>query len=208
MIVGLTGGIASGKTLVAECFAERGVTVLDTDVIAREVVAAGSPGLGQIRDAFGDAVLAEDGSLDRGRLRSQVFADPEARRRLEAITHPLIRRELECRAAAAGGAYQIHVIPLLVEAGLQDQVDRVLLVDCPETLQISRLRARDGETQQSAHRILAAQASREDRRSVADDILLNTGDRSVLTEAVATLDRTYRRLSAAGEYRSPGLRLP
>ena len=128
--------------------------------------------------------LAEDGTLDRGRLRSQVFADPEARRRLEAITHPLIRRELECRAAAAGGAYQIHVIPLLVEAGLQDQVDRVLLVDCPETLQISRLRARDGETQQSAHRILAAQASREDRRSVADDILLNAGDRSVLTEAV------------------------
>ncbi len=208
MIVGLTGGIASGKTLVAECFAARGVTVLDTDVIARDVVAPGSPGLGEIRDAFGDGVLAQDGALDRGRLRKQVFADPAARRRLEAITHPLIRRELECRAAAAGGAYQIHVIPLLVEAGLQDQVDRVLLVDCPETLQISRLRARDGETEASARRILAVQASREDRRSVADDILLNAGDRSVLTDAVDTLDQAYRRLSAAGEYGSPGLRLP
>ncbi|MGB5622119.1 MAG: dephospho-CoA kinase [Gammaproteobacteria bacterium] len=208
MIVGLTGGIASGKTLVADRFAARGVTVLDTDVIARDVVAPGSPGLGQIRDAFGDRMLAEDGTLDRGRLRKQVFADPGARRRLESITHPLIRQELERRAAAAGGAYQVHVIPLLVEAGLRNQVDRVLLVDCPEMLQISRLRVRDGETRASARRILAAQASRDERRYVADDILLNTGDRSVLTDAVDALDQVYRRLSATGEYDSPGLRLP
>ncbi len=208
MIVGLTGGVASGKSTVADEFGALGVPVLDTDIIARQVVAPGSAGLRQIEAAFGGEVLSRDGGLDRARLRALVFADAEARQTLESITHPLIRQELARQAADAVGAYQIHVIPLLVEAGLQGQVDRVLLVDCPVALQIERLRARDGETDESARRILAAQASREARLSAADDVLVNDGDPSALVEAVARLDRFYRRLAAGGDFGAPGRRLP
>ena len=208
MIVGLTGGVASGKSTVADEFGALGVPVLDTDIIARQVVAPGSAGLRQIEAAFGGEVLSRDGGLDRARLRALVFADAEARQTLESITHPLIRQELARQAADAVGAYQIHVIPLLVEAGLQGQVDRVLLVDCPVALQIERLRARDRETDESARRILAAQASREARLSAADDVLVNDGDPSALVEAVARLDRFYRRLAAGGDFGAPGRRLP
>jgi dephospho-CoA kinase len=195
LVIGLTGGIASGKSVVAERFAARGVPVLDTDVIARDVVAPGTPGLGSVREAFGDEVIDADGGLDRRELRRRIFADPALRERLENILHPLIRVELAARAAAAGGPYQIHVIPLLVEKGLRDRVDRVLLVDCSETTQAARLMARDGETTEGAQRILAAQSSRAERRAVADDILVNDGDLSGLDVAVARLDARYRQLA-------------
>lgn len=195
--VGLTGGIASGKSAVARCFAALGVPVLDTDQIARDVVAPGSTGLARVREAFGDDVIDSDGRLDRRRLRDSIFADRALRERLEEILHPLIRAALAERAAAAGGIYQIHVIPLLVENDLQDQVDRVLLVDCAETTQVARLLARDGESEAGARRILAAQASRADRQASADDILLNEGDLAQLDDAVARLDARYRRLATA-----------
>lgn len=208
MIVGLTGGVASGKSTVADQFAALDVPVLDTDVIARQVVAPGSAGLRQIEAAFDGDVLGPDGGLDRARLRERVFADAEARKTLEAITHPLIRQELARQAASAAGPYQIHVIPLLVEAGLEGEVDRVLLVDCPVSLQIERLRARDGETDETARRMLAAQTSRRARLAAADDVLVNDGAPSALVSAVATLDRFYRRLAAGGDFGAPGRRLP
>src|ERR671911_2284408 len=148
LLIALTGGIASGKTAVAELFAKLRVPVLDTDQIARDVVAPGAPALGQLVAEFGADILAADGSLDRARMRERVFGDPQQRRKLEAITHPAIRAELARRSAAAGGDYQIHVIPLLVETQRASAYDRVLVVDCPEGPQIARLMARDGASRE------------------------------------------------------------
>ena len=207
MIVGLTGGIASGKSTVAELFAERGVPVLDTDLIARDVVAPGTPGLARLVSAFGDDILNPEGALDRASLRARVFADDESRQRLEAITHPLIRQQLLQRSTLAGGPYQIHVIPLLVESGLQQQVDRVLVVDCPVPLQMERLLARDGETPEGAKRMIAAQASRPERLQLADDIINNDSDRASLIAAVNRLDLHYRQLAGSGDWQARGPRL-
>ena len=142
--VALTGGIASGKSTVADLFAALGVPVIDTDVIAREVVEPGRPALAQVAEAFGPDVLDAEGRLDRKRMREHIFSDPDARRRLEAILHPAIRAEMERQSQAAGGPYQVLVIPLLAEGGRRDHVDRVLLVDVPEELQIQRVMWRDG----------------------------------------------------------------
>lgn len=193
-LIALTGGIASGKTAVAELFAKLGVPVLDTDQIARDVVEPGMPALTQLIEEFGSGILEASGRLDRKRLRERVFADPTQRRRLEAITHPTIRTELARRSAAAGGPYQIHVIPLLVENGRMDAYDRVLVVDCPEEDQINRLRTRDGSDIEQAKRILAAQATREQRLSAADDVIVNTGTLADLEKFVLTLHRNYERL--------------
>ena len=208
MLVGLTGGIASGKSAVAKLFLDLGVPVIDTDELAREVVAPGTPGLEIVRRAFGDGVLANDGSLDRARLRHMVFANPDRRAHLEKILHPLILRRLQAASADAGGPYQIHVVPLLVESGLERTVDRVLVVDCSEHRQISRLMGRDGETEESARRILAAQSGRQARLSAADDVILNEGQVADLAPLVARLDAFYRGLAESGEFSSPGLRLP
>jgi len=193
--IGLTGGIASGKSEAARLFAARGVPVIDTDVIAREIVEPGQPALDEIVATFGSAVLDADGRLDRRALRRKVFANPEARLRLERIMHPAILRELERRAAEAGGPYQVFVIPLLVEGGRTDRVDRVLVVDCPEALQLARLAARDGETDRGARAILAAQASRADRLAAADDVIVNDGTLAQLASEVARLDADYRELA-------------
>jgi len=194
--VGLTGGVASGKTTVARLFEALGVPVIDTDQLAREVVAPGQPLLARIAERFGNAILAPDGSLDRGALRSIVFADPAARAALEQMTHPAIQALLEQRSAAAGGPYQIHVIPLLVETGAQrKRVDRVLVVDCSEELQIRRLQARDGSTLEQARSILAAQVSREARLAVADDIIVNEGELGPLRDQVAALHARYLQLA-------------
>lgn len=195
--IGLTGGIASGKSAVADLFAARGVPVLDTDQIARDVVEPGTEGLAEVVTAFGTAVLGPDGRLDRRALRERVFAQPDDRRRLEAILHPRIRAELERRSAAAGGPYQVLVIPLLVEGAGQTRVDRVLVVDCPEDIQVARLVARDGGTGAAARAILAAQASRTQRLAVADDVIVNDGPREALAAEVGRLDALYRRLAGA-----------
>ena len=188
VVMGVTG---SGKTTVANLFAAHGVPVIDTDVIAREVVEPGQPALDAVVDAFGASVLGPDGRLDRPRLRERIFADPSARRRLESILHPAIRREMERQSRAAGGPYQVLVIPLLVEGGERDHVDRVLVVDVPRDTQIERLVRRDGTSREQAEAALRAQASREARLAFADDVIENTGDVVALEVHVDRLHRRY-----------------
>ena len=195
--VGLTGGIASGKTAVANLFAAHRVPVIDTDVLAREVVEPGQPALAAVIHAFGTQVLAEDGRLDRPRLREQIFGDADARRRLEAILHPAIRAEMERQSRAAGGPYQVLVIPLLVEGGRRDHVDRVLVVDVPEATQIERLVRRDGVSRDQADAALRAQASRDARLAFADDVIENAGDLAALEKRVAKLHGDYLRRAGA-----------
>jgi dephospho-CoA kinase len=195
--VALTGGIASGKTTVANLFAEQGVPLIDTDVIAREVVEPGQPALAEVVRTFGVEILDADGRLDRRRLRERIFAEPDARRRLESILHPAIRSEMERQSAAAAhaGPYQLLVIPLLTEGGRRDHVDRVLLVDVPESLQVARLMQRDGVTSEQAEASLKAQASRESRRQFADDVITNTGNPDELRPQVDALHRRYLELA-------------
>jgi len=193
--VGLTGGIASGKSTVAKLFEALGVPVIDTDALAREVVAPGQPLLGQIARKFGPQVLLPDGGLDRAAMRSIVFSNPAARAELEELTHPAIRALLEQRSAAAGGDYQILEIPLLVESSGRTRVDRVLVVDSAEELRIRRLQARDGSTLEQAREILNAQASREKRLAHADDVIVNDGDLRTLRDQVAALHMQYQKLA-------------
>jgi dephospho-CoA kinase len=196
LVVGLTGGIGSGKSTVAERFARLGVPVIDTDVIARALTAAGGAALPQIRAVFGDAVMQADGSLDRGALRRRVFADAAERRRLEAILHPRIRQAVEAALAALDAPYVLVVIPLLVETGgYRDLLDRVLVIDCPEALQIERVMARSGLAREEAAAILAAQAGRAERLAAADDVIVNTGAPEVLELEVEALDGRYRGLA-------------
>lgn len=195
--IGLTGGIASGKSTVADMFTDLGVPVIDTDVIAREVVRPGKPALEEIREAFGDAVIAADGTLDRPAMRAIVFGDDAARRRLEAILHPRIGEATREQADAAGGEYQVIVVPLLVGSSLRTFVDRVLVVDCDEETQVSRLLARDAESEAQARRILAAQSSRDERLAVADDVIANDGDLDETRRQVLALHRRYLREAAA-----------
>ena len=194
--IGLTGGIASGKSTVASLFAERGATVIDTDVIAREVVEPGTPALAALVNALGGSILDPDGRLDRAELRRRLFSDESTRRQAEAILHPAILVELERQSRSSPGPYQVFVIPLLVESRLGHIVDRVLVVDCPEEEQVRRLMARDGETRESALRMLKAQASREQRLAEADDVIENDGPAVDLPARVASLDRKYRELAA------------
>ena len=189
--IGLTGGVASGKSTVAEMFAELGVPVVDTDVIAREVVEPGTPALDEIRETFGDEVIAADGSLDRTAMRGIVFADDAAREALEAIVHPRIRAETIAQATAAGGEYQLIVVPLLVESPLRSFVDRVLVVDCSEETQVRRLLQRDAGSEDQARRMLAAQASREARLAIADDVIGNEGDLGDTRRQVLQLHENY-----------------
>jgi len=195
--VALTGGIASGKSTVAGRFAARGVPVIDTDVIARVVVEPGQPALAEVVATFGPDVLGPDGRLDRRRLREIIFADAGARRRLEAILHPAIRVEMERQSRAAGGAYQLLVIPLLTEGGRRDHVDRVLLVDVPEAVQVERLMRRDSVSQEQATASLAAQATRAARLAMADDVIENAGRAEDLEARVAELHERYLGLAAS-----------
>jgi dephospho-CoA kinase len=194
--IALTGGIASGKSTVALLFAALGVPVIDADQIAREVVALGTPLLSQVFASFGAQLRCADGSLDRAALRRLVFADAGKRLQLEALLHPAIARRSELLAAAAGGPYQIHVIPLLVETHTGSHYDRVLLVDCPEELQVARLQTRDGCDAREARAMLASQASRQARLAAADDVILNDAAPSDLTPKVAALHEQYLALAA------------
>jgi dephospho-CoA kinase len=194
--VGLTGGIASGKSTAAKFFGALGVPILDSDQIAREVVEPGQPPLERLVARFGATILTPDGHLDRPALRDIVFSDPKARADLEALTHPAIGAALEARSAGAGGPYQILVIPLLVEKNLSAHVDRVLVVDCDEDLQIRRLTMRDGSTPQQAQAILNAQAARATRLKAADDVISNEADMSAVQSQVASLHTRYLELAA------------
>lgn len=195
--VALTGGIASGKSTVANLFADLGITIVDTDLLAREVVAPGTELLAEIAAHFGADILGTDGSLDRRKLRERVFADAGERRWLEERTHPAIRVLTDARSAAAPGPYCLVAIPLLVETLGADRFDRVLVVDCEPELQIARLMARDGLTREAAAKMLQAQASREARLAVADDVIRNDGDIAALGAEVARLHREYVAAAAA-----------
>lgn len=195
--VGLTGGIASGKSTVAALFEKQGATVIDADRIARAVVTPGRPALAELVRVFGTAILGTGGVLDRAGLRRRIFADEAARRMVEGILHPAILAELERQSRAAGGPYQVIVLPLLVEKHLAGLVDRVLVVDCQPAVQVERLVRRDGETRESAQAMLAAQASREERLAAADDVIRNDEDAGALASQVAELDRRYRKLAAS-----------
>ncbi len=193
--VGLTGGIASGKSTAAKFFGALGVPILDSDQLAREVVEPGQPSLERLVERFGTSILTADGHLDRPALRDIVFSDPRARADLEALTHPAIGAAMEARSAAAGGPYQVLVIPLLVEKNLKSHVDRVLVVDCEEALQLKRLRDRDGSSPAQAQAILAAQASRAARLKVADDVIRNDQDLSAVQRQVVALHQRYLQLA-------------
>ena len=193
--VGLTGGIASGKSTAAKFFGALGVPILDSDQIARDVVEPGQPPLERLVERFGPKILTADGHLDRPALRDIVFSDPKARADLEALTHPAIGAAMEARSAAAGGPYQILVIPLLVEKNLAAHVDRVLVIDCDEEMQIRRLRDRDGSTPQQVQAILKAQASRAARLKAADDVIHNDSGLSAVRDQVATLHARYLELA-------------
>lgn len=198
--IALTGGIASGKSTVAKLFTALGARLIDTDRIARDVVVPPSTLLDQIAARFGPEVLQADGSLDRSRLRSIIFADDDARRDLDALMHPAIRAEVERLSRQMGGTYQLVAIPLLVETGTAGQYDRVLLVDADPEIQRRRLMVRDGMSEIEAGRMLAAQASRSQRLAVADDVIANEGDLASLAAQVEALHARYLALgSPAGD---------
>ena len=195
--VGLTGGVASGKSTVAKIFRGFGVPIIDTDELARDVVEPGQPPLERLVERFGPSILTADGHLDRPALRTIVFSDPMARADLEALIHPAIGAAVESRSAASGGPYQILVIPLLVEKNLASELDRVLVVDCEEELQLKRLRARDGSTLAEARAILAAQASRSARLEAAHDVIKNDGALGALQAQASALHALYLASAAA-----------
>jgi dephospho-CoA kinase len=197
-VVGLTGGIGSGKSAAAGEFARLGATVVDTDVIARELTAAGGAAMPEVERLFGSEIVGADGAMDRAKVRARVFADPAARKALEALLHPLIRDESRRRIASAKGAYVVHVVPLLVEsADYRMRVDRVLVVDCPEELQIARVRARSGLPEAEVRSILASQASRAQRLAAADDVIDNSSNLEALRKQVAALHQRYVEYSNA-----------
>lgn len=195
LVVALTGGIGSGKTTVANMFAELGVTLIDTDVLAREVVEPGQPALEEIVSIFGHGVLDETGRLDRARLRERVFSDPEKRRILEGILHPRIIAETDRRVAHAEGSYCLVCIPLLFEIGRQDHFDRTLVVDLPSELQIERTLKRDGSPRATIEGILAAQVDRSHRLELADDVIDNSGDSELVRREVDKLHQQYLELA-------------
>lgn len=197
--VGVTGGVASGKSEVTRRFEALGVVVADADVAARAAVEAGSDGLAEVVAAFGDEVLDAQGGLDRAAMRQRVFAAPEARRRLEAIVHPRVRELLRAQCEAAPGAYAIAAIPLLTEGGGREAypwLQRILLVDVPVEVQRARVMARDRVEAELAERMIAAQATRAQRLAIADDVIVNDGPLDALDRQIAALDRRYRALAA------------
>jgi len=194
--IGLTGGIASGKSTVTQRFAELGIPVIDADVASRSVVEPGEPGLARVVERFGPQVLDAEGRLDRRALRTVIFNDSASRQALEAILHPLVRADMERQAAAAQGPYVVMAIPLLIEGGDPHQrVDRVLVVDADEALQIQRVQMRDGASPEQARAILASQASRTSRLAAADDVLSNSGSVAELRQGVDLLHEQYLQLS-------------
>jgi dephospho-CoA kinase len=197
LIVGLTGGIGSGKSIVADAFAELGVDVTDTDRLAHTLTAPGQPGHALVLEAFGLAFRRSDGTLDRARLRELVFTDNNARARLEAILHPLIREAAAKEIAGWKGSYGILVVPLLLEREGASRVDRVLVVDCPEEVQVRRVAKRSALNEAEVRAIMATQLRRVERLARADDVVDNSGPLSAIAPQVAALDRRYRELAAA-----------
>jgi dephospho-CoA kinase len=190
-VVGLTGGIGSGKSAAADEFARLGATVVDTDAIAHELTGVGGAALPQIAGMFGQDFIRE-GKMDRQRMRERVFSDPAAKQRLEGILHPMIRQESERRIASARGRYVVHVVPLLIESpDYRRRVDRVLVVDLPEAMQIARVRERSGLAEDEVRAIIRTQAQRQARLAAADDVIDNAGSLEALRNQVGALHQKY-----------------
>lgn len=194
--IGLTGGIASGKSTVAGFFAEHNVPLIDTDIIARKLVEPNKLALDEIRSTFGNKVFDSQDRLDRRFLRKLVFSDVSMRRDLESILHPKIRAEIATQSESAGGPYQIIVVPLLVESPMQKLMDRILVVDCDEDIQLKRLLIRDSEDENQAHRIMAAQSSRKEQLAIADDIIYNNDNLTSTRKQVDNLHSEYLSLAS------------
>ncbi len=199
-LIGLTGGIASGKSALAQAFAARGIAIADADVVAREIVEPGQPALAAAVERFGSGILGADGRLDRAALRRRIFADPDDKRALESILHPVVRMRLRELCAAATGPYAIAAIPLLAEGGRTNYpwLDRILVVDVPAGTQRQRLMQRDGIDAALADSMIAAQATRAQRLAIADDVVVNDGSLADLEAAADEMDARYRALAAAG----------
>jgi len=195
LVIGLTGGIGSGKTTVANGFEKLGVPLIDADLIARELVEPGQAALEEVRAVFGAACLTKEGRLDRAHIRQRIFADDSLRQRLEAILHPEIRKRIKALIAEVQAAYCIVVIPLLLETGQNDLVDRILVVDAPEKEQVKRVAARDKLSHNAIIKIMHTQADRETRLAAADDIIVNNSDLETLTSHIRSLHRRYLELS-------------
>jgi len=199
-VVGLTGGIGSGKSAAADEFARRGATVVDTDAIARELTEPGGAALPHIKSLFGDAFVGAGGAMDRDAMRSRVFSDPVAKQALEGLLHPMIRAEAERRTAAAEGSYVVQVVPLLVESGdYRKRVARVLVVDCPEEVQLNRVVARSGLSEREVRAIMAHQVSRAARLAAADDVIDNAGTLDALRRQVGALHARYVQMAATAK---------
>lgn len=195
LVIGLTGGIGSGKSTVAQLFAAMGVPVIDMDMIAHQVVEPGQPALEQITREFGSDILDDKGRLDRRRLRELIFDSKDKRLRLEAILHPLIRQETQRQLSELDAPYCIVVIPLLLESQQDSLVDRILVIDVPESLQISRTKKRDDISSEAAQKILAAQVDRDSRLAAADDVIDNSVELSQIRDRVSELDQQYRNIA-------------
>lgn len=195
--IGLTGGIASGKSAASDCFSVRGIPVIDADVVARDVAKAGTPAIQEIEAAFGKKFIRPDGNLDRRLVRSLIFSDPRKRHELEAILHPRIKKAMLSQLARVSAPYCILAIPLLIEADQRDLVDRVLVIDAPRAIQIKRLMQRDQISQDEAEAILNTQLDRDTRVKFADDLIVNDGSRTDLDAAIEKLHQKYLSLAAA-----------
>lgn len=195
LVIGLTGGIASGKTAVSRYFEHLGVPVIDADVVAREVVEPGQAGLDAVVKEFGAEILDDQGRLDRRRLRSLVFEDSTDRRTLESLLHPLIRQRMEAQLEDLDDDYAVLTIPLLLETGQADMVDRILVVDASESAQIERAWKRDGVGELEVRRIISAQAKRAERLAKANDVIENSGTLDELRQSVHRLDEFYRSIA-------------
>lgn len=198
--VGLTGGIGSGKSTVAELFAARGASVIDTDLIAHQLTASGGAAMPDLLAAFGPSCVGADGALDRAAMRALVFSDPDAKKRLEAILHPAIRAASIAAARIATGSYVMYVVPLLFESGAwRERVTRIVAVDCPEALQVARVMARSHLSEEQVRAIMATQVSRQARLDGADDVIVNDGAAAQLAPQV---DRLHAEYLAAVEYKA------
>ena len=196
LVVGLTGGIGSGKSAAADEFARLGAAVVDTDGIARELTIVGGAAIPALRALLGPSVIDASGAMDRAKVRELVFADPLARKKLEAVLHPMIRAESERQIARACGDYVVHVVPLLVESpGYRERVHRVAVVDCAEEVQLRRVTLRSGLSEEEVRRIIATQVPRERRRAAADDVIDNSGTIDALHKRVGELHRMYTELA-------------
>ena len=198
LVVGLTGGIGSGKSAAADEFARLGATIVDTDAISHELTGPGGAAVAEIQRQFGRAFVDASGAMDRKRMRDLVFSDAEEKQRLEALLHPLIRAESQRRIEQAAGPYVVHVVPLLVESpGHRERVARVLVVDCPEAIQVARVRQRSGLPEAEVRRIIASQIQRERRLAAADDVIDNSGTIAALQQQVRKLHENYLALAKA-----------